>query len=133
MKQRELSFTLRLVGLGLLLVSCHGPQSSPGETVKAIFAHLERGQLEEATTLFSSRARQNLPEVKSLIADVPAAIQNAGGVTVEIGHEEIIGETATVTFDLRYGNGKREHVRYKMIKEDGQWRCDGNATVPASG
>ena len=95
--------------------------------MRNIFARLERGQFEEATELFSSRARQNLPEIKSLIATVPEAIKNSGGVTVQIVNEQIIGETASVTFDLRYGNGQIEHVKYKLIKEDGNWRCDGNA------
>lgn len=62
-----------------------------------------------------------------MIANLPAVIKNSGGMTIQTINEEIIGETAVVTFDMHYGNGQIEHAKYKMIKEDGSWRCDGNA------
>jgi hypothetical protein len=123
----QLYFMAGLQYLLAVLVACHRSQPSPAETVKQIFTLVEGGHIDEATQLFSSRARQNLPEIKSLIAPVPAVIKNSGGVTVQIVNEEIIGETAIVTFDLRYGNGQIEHVTYKLIKENGLWRCDGSA------
>jgi hypothetical protein len=66
-------------------------------------------------------------EVKSTFAALTPKIKDQGGLTVEIISEDITGDTATVTFDLRYGNGQVEPCKYRLIREQGEWRHDGNA------
>lgn len=122
----------------LLLPGCDKPstsssspdKSAPAETIRQLFARIQEGKIEDATKLCTERyigAQGGVATVKSTFGAQTPKIKEAGGVAVEILGVEMTGEVATVTFNLRYGNGTIEPCKYRLLKENGGWKHDGNA------
>ncbi len=116
----------------LLQTGCNQSSSStaPANTIRQLFTLIQAGKVDDATALCSDRITKDkakADEVKSTFAALTPKIKDQGGLTVEIVSEDITGETAIVTFNLRYGNGQVEACKYRLIKEHGAWKHDGNA------
>ena len=92
----------------------------PSATIRQLFTLIQEGKVDDAAKLCSDRITQDktrFEQVKSAFAAQTPKIKDQGGLTVEILGEDITGDTATVTFNLRYGNGTTEACKYRLIKE----------------
>jgi Domain of unknown function (DUF4878) len=129
-----------LLGVFLIFLQagCDKPSASggaaasdgPSATIRQLFTLIQEGKVDDATKLCSDKITQDKErsaEVKSTFAALTPKIKDQGGLTVEILSEDITGDTATVSFNLRYGNGTAEACKYRLIKEHGGWKHDGNA------
>ena len=124
-----------LAALLLLQPSCEKSatipdKGPPAETIRQLFARIQEGKIDDAVKLCTERflgAQGGAPAVKSAFAAQTPKIKEMGGIAVEVLGVEITGEVAIVTFNLRYGNGTVEPCKYRLLKENGSWKHDGNA------
>jgi hypothetical protein len=118
-------FLFGLVVIGLCLSSCSGA-NSPSDVVKDFYKYAAAGKVNEAFELFSKEGQGILKQYAggtASIADLTKKINEKGGVkAIEIQSEEIIGDTATVKYLIRFGNGSTKQDNEKPIKEGGKWK-----------
>ena len=111
----------------LLSTACSVLGSGPGRTVQKFFTAVDRGEIEEAMSYFSSRTIQTLGADKwrAVLLEATRELDNVGGIAVvDIIDENIKGETAWVTVEITYGDGSSETDSMDLIKEDGNWKID---------
>ena len=58
-----------------------------------------------------------------MIAAMQQEVSSKGGITaIEIDREQIMGDTATVDFTIRFGNGTARSNQTHCIRENGVWK-----------
>ncbi len=99
----------------------------PEAVVKKFYRAIEKGNLEEAMSLLSSRITKTLGEekMKSGLAEVARDMQQKGGVkSLEVTEVNVTGEIADAQVKLVFGNGSIDTEKVKLIKEEGSWKID---------
>ena len=118
-------FFFGLIVLGLCLAGCSGA-SSPSGVVKEFYKYAAAGRVNDAFELLSKEGQELLKQNAggtAALAELTKEINDKGGIkAIEILNEEIIGDTATVKFVIRFGNGSTEQEDEKPIKEGGKWK-----------
>jgi hypothetical protein len=129
--------TMNRVLLGLALcaavVGCSGDGGKPGSAegpeaaVQTFYDHLNAGRYPQAMALYSAEARRALqdPTTGSDSGFSTWAVQETKRGTVD--HVRVIETTmaeptATVTYEVVYGDGSRASRSVKLTKESGDWR-----------
>ncbi len=109
-------------------VGCGVLSSGPSKTLTTFSKCLEEGKIDDAAKLFSTRviSGQGLGNLKSIVATGAPQIKAKGGISSQnIQKEDIIGDVAEVTLEVKYINGETEVTTYKLIKENDEWKIDG--------
>ncbi len=112
-----------------------GTASGPGEAIRKIVRATERGDAGEFLALsnkeFIDQVKQNNPGKTPKDALAPGMAQSAqeirrkGGIKeVNIKSQRVDGDTATVDYEIKYGNGETEPLNARVIKEGGSWKVD---------
>ena len=99
----------------------------PEAVIKKFYRALEKGNLEEAVSLLSSRITETLGEekIKTGLAEAAREMQQKGGVkSLEITQMNVTGEIADAQVKLKYGNGSIDTEKVRLIKEKGRWKID---------
>ena len=110
--------------------------SGPAETARHALSLIEDGRIEEATRYYSTRviSANGITALKSTLSTVPSQFKREGGIKqLEVEREDTIGEVAEVTFKVVYGSDLIEHITYKFVREDGDWKIDGAIAIDAQG
>ncbi len=105
------------------MVSCFG--GSAAATVKDFYGKIEAGKLESAMELLSNSTRSQVSadKMKQSLQQGTRQIDAKGGIKkIEVTEEKEIGETASVTVKITFGDGSEEINQSSLIKEDGKWR-----------
>ena len=105
------------------MVSCFG--GSAAGTVKDFYGKIEAGKLEAAMELLSNSTRSQVSadKMKQSLQQGTRQIDAKGGIKkIEVTEEKEIGETASVTVKITFGDGSEEINQSSLIKEDGKWR-----------
>ena len=105
------------------MVSCFG--DSAAATVKDFYGKIEAGKLESAMELLSNSTRSQVSadKMKQSLQQGTRQIDAKGGIKkIEVTEEKEIGETASVTVKITFGDGSEEINQSSLIKEDGKWR-----------
>lgn len=134
----------------LLLAACAKlpfMSPGPGETVKRAMSAFYQGNLEEMAQYLPAAAQADLAKAKAtkdslfgsfgdalekgvtkvMITAMQQDISSKGGITAfEIDREQITGDTATVDFTIRFGNGTATSNQTRCLKENGVWKLAQN-------
>jgi Domain of unknown function (DUF4878) len=105
----------------------------PSKTVDAFLRGVESGDIDRAATLFSSGfiSQRGVEMLKSDLRDVSLELKEHGGIkSIKLLKEDVIGDVAEVTVEVRRGNGYIVTVHYKLVKENRSWRIDDIAGGP---
>ena len=121
MKRTIVSSTSALVLA--LLVACAG--RTPSAAVNNFYRAVEKGDTDTAISLIT-------PEVVGLIGEnkIRAGLQEQGlkirqkgGIaSIELRDEAVVGEIATLTAVLTYGDGSSDTEKTKLRKMNGEWK-----------
>jgi hypothetical protein len=132
MKSRLL-IVVAVLSAAVFAVACGS--SGPGGTVKSYISYMEKGDMDSAMKLMSTKdmppGMKDSKEVKDKMKQVgdqaSKEIKGKGGVkSVDILKEDIKGDNAEVKFKIKYGNGTEDDEKTaKLVKEDGQWKIAG--------
>lgn len=113
-----------LLGLTLIISGCGLLGGGPGGVVKDFYRYVEKGELTKAYDLISVQGKLLVSNSQNL-APMTEAIKKKKGITdIKILKEDVTGEIASVDLDLTYGDGSKETVNNKLVKEDGKWRIN---------
>lgn len=114
-----------LIVLGLCLAGCSG-SNSPSGVVKEFYKYAAAGKVNDAFELISKEGQNMLNQHAggtAAIAKLTKEINDKGGIkAIEILSEEVIGDTATVKFAIKFGNGSTKQDNEKPVKEGGKWK-----------
>jgi len=120
----------RRLAVGLVLFSttaCSLLSPGPAATVSRFYRHLEKGEIEDAQKLLSSKLVGQLGAGK-LRAGLEGAAREISGKqgirNIAVQKEEIQGELATVTIVVTFGDGSTKTDNSKLVKEQGRWKLD---------
>lgn len=122
MKLTSLTQKLSLLCLALLLAAC---SSGPENTLTNFYAAVEKGNIQEAQTLISSRLLSQLGPAKTeaMLMKENKTLNACGGtssVTTEFtGEGEVRFGKVTVKFK---GDCKVRQHDVNLIKEEGKWK-----------
>lgn len=112
-----------LLATALLTSGCFKP--GPAATVKSFYHHMEKGELDEAIELMSADARSDVPRDKMKVGMQQATreLADKGGIkSINVLNEDVIGQTAEITVEIKYGNGDTDVDKNSLIQENGKWR-----------
>ncbi|MCB1056111.1 MAG: DUF4878 domain-containing protein [Acidobacteria bacterium] len=112
-----------LLATALLTSGCFKP--GPAATVKAFYHHVEKGELDEAIEILAADARSDVPHDKLKVGMQQATreiAQKDGIKSIKVLKEDVIGQTAEVTVEIKYGNGDTDVENNSLIQEGGKWR-----------
>lgn len=120
-----------LLGFALLLPGCGGggeEAEEPGDVVETFYDHLNQGNYTEAMTLYSSDALQALeggdPDETGFADWAREETRDGSLQRIAVVHIEQPGETATVEFEIVYGDGTKQRRSVTLVREDGAWRMN---------
>ena len=126
--KKILSF-LSLVLVALTFVSCNS--NSPEAVVQEYVADLQTGKYEEAIDLFDLRKELTDKDKQQYISmrteKGGKEIGEKGGITgVDITDVAVAedGNTATVNYTLKYGDGSTKDQNTSLVKVDDKWKID---------
>ena len=124
--KKILSF-LSLVLVALTFVSCNS--NSPEAVVQEYVADLQTGKYEEAIDLFYFRKELTDKDKQQYISMMTEKwgkeIDKKGGITgVDITDVAVAedGNTATVNYTLKYGDGSTKDQNTSLVKVDDKWK-----------
>jgi len=110
---------------GLVLSGC-SLGNSPSGVVKKFYNYAAAGKVNDAFNMISNEGQNVLNQYGggvSSVAKLTERIRSKGGIkSIKITDEQIIGDTATVKFIIKYGDGSTEQDDEKPIKQDGKWK-----------
>jgi len=112
-----------LLALALFAAACIS--SGPAGTVRSFYRHVEAGEIEDALGLVSSLILDRLgkDKLRAALQEAARDIRDKGGIReIVIDKEEVLGEIATVTVTLHYGNGSHNTEEIELSREDGKWK-----------
>jgi Domain of unknown function (DUF4878) len=116
------------IGLVLLsTVACSALSPGPAATVSRFYRHLEKGEIEDAQKLLSSKlvGRLGADKLRSGLGAAAGEISGKQGIrNLEVQKEEVQGELATVTVLIAFGDGSTKTDNSKLVKEQGAWKLD---------
>jgi hypothetical protein len=114
-------------GLFVLNAGC-SLTSTPSGTVMNSLRYLEKGEIEEAAKLFSTgyiNKHGGLLKVTSIEAASARAVKEKGGYkSLGIVQEAIFEDLADVTVKAIFLDNTEIGVKFKLIKENGEWKID---------
>ena len=123
-----LSF-LSLALVALAFVSCNS--NSPEAVVQEYVADLQAGKYEEAIALFYFKKNLTDADKQQYVSMMKdkwgKEIEKKGGITgVDITDVAVAedGNTATVNYTLRYGDGTTKDQHTGLVKVDDKWKMD---------
>lgn len=115
--------------VALAFVSCNN--NSPEAVVQEYVADLQAGKYEEALDLFYFKKEltdKDKQQYVSLMTEKwGKEIDKKGGISgVEITNVEVAedGNTATVNYTMKYGDGSTKDENTKLLKVDGKWKME---------
>ncbi|NJO40408.1 MAG: DUF4878 domain-containing protein [Cyanobacteria bacterium CRU_2_1] len=122
MKRRHLLLIGLAIGGSLLLNGCFG--SGPSKTVRQFFTALEEGDSKKINDLLSSSAQFGGVS-SAILSKASAAIKASGGIQeVKINDESVTGDSARVTYTIKFKNGQQEDGTAQLVKEDREWKIN---------
>lgn len=114
---------LLLIIVMLSTVGCSLFKPSPSKVVKNFFQYVEKGEVENATKLFSKQSAQSFgSKLPSMMAHQVGIIKNKGGIKSIDTEESITGDLAKVKYKVTYSDTTVEDGAFDLIKEDGDWK-----------
>lgn len=122
-------------GLALIWISSCSFSGKPSKTVESLCRAVERGEIDRAMTLMSTGfvARQGIDSVKQSLSQSSLELKEDGGIkAIKISKEDVVGDVAEVSAEITRGNGLVGFARYKLVKEQGEWKIDGISGGPRS-
>lgn len=126
--KKILSF-LSLALVALAFVSCNS--NSPEAVVQEYVADLQAGKYEEAIDLFYFKKNLTDADKQQYVSMMKdkwgKEIEKKGGITgVDITDVAVAedGNTATVNYTLRYGDGTTKDQHTGLVKVDDKWKMD---------
>ena len=121
-------FFLVIILLSLFAgTSCNPFTPGPAQTVKNFYRAIEAGKIEEAMALLSNRVVQNLgkDKIQRGLTEQAREMKEKGGIqSITIIEEDIVGDTAEISFRITPGNGEVMEETIDMIKENDKWKLD---------
>lgn len=105
-----------------------GFSRSPSSVVKDFVLQVEKGNIDAAVNLFSSKMPNDQKEkLKTLLPAATQELKKKGGVkSVEIEKEDVKGDAAEVKYKIVYGNGTEDkNQNGQLVKENGEWKLTG--------
>ncbi len=126
MKKRRMRAVV-LFFLMLSIVGCGLFNPGPSQVVKNFFQYVEKGEVENATKLFSKQSAQTFgSKLSSMMAFQVGTIKRKGGITSIDTKENITGDVAKVTYKVTFRDTTTEDGTFDLIKEDGAWKIQVN-------
>lgn len=106
----------------------------PADVVKKIIKATERGDTDELISHLVKKERDMLSITtaqgsgkqmieQSMVKSSKEAKDKGGVSSIEIKNEKIEGDTATVDFVVKMGNGESSPGSMKLVKEEGKWKA----------
>ncbi|ACF44458.1 nuclear transport factor 2 family protein [Pelodictyon phaeoclathratiforme] len=91
--------------------------------MKNFFQYVEKGEVENATKLFSKQSVQSFgSKLPSMMAHQVGIIKNKGGIKSIDTEESITGDLAKVKYKVTYSDATVEDGAFDLIKEEGDWK-----------
>ncbi|HET9227497.1 MAG TPA: DUF4878 domain-containing protein [Thermoanaerobaculia bacterium] len=121
MKSTVLASTSALVLA--LLVACAG--RTPSSAVKSFYRAVEKGDTDTAISLITPELVGLVGEnkIRAGLQDQGLKIKQKGGISaIEIRDEAVVGEIATLTAVLTFGDGSSDTEKTKLRKMNGEWK-----------
>lgn len=122
---------LSLALVVLSLVSCS--KNSPEGVIQQYVADIQAGQYEDAIDLFyfkKSLTDSQKQQYATMLRDkLGKELDKKGGISgVEITNVEMAedGESANVSYTIKYGDGSAKASTDKVVKVDGDWKLETN-------
>lgn len=122
---------MSLVLVALAFVSCS--KNSPEGVVEQYVAAIQKGQYEDAVELFHFKKEVSDTEKQQYAAflrdKLGKELDKKGGISgVEITNVEMAedGESANVSYTIKYGDGSAKASTDKVVKVDGDWKLETN-------
>lgn len=122
--RRTVLFSALALALAFL-VACAG--RTPSAAVKNFYRAVENGDTDAAIALIS-------PEIVGVIGDekIKAGLQEQGlkikqkgGISsIELKDEAVVGEVASITAVLKFGDGSEDTEKLKLKKVGGEWKIE---------
>jgi Domain of unknown function (DUF4878) len=116
-----------LIGQLSISIACN-LSAQPSKIVENLSKALERGEIDEAVTFFSSRLVNNIgiAPLKASLRDSAAELKEHGGIkSIKFLSDDEAGNNAQLLVEITRGNGNVTKVRYTLVKEGGAWKIDG--------
>jgi hypothetical protein len=124
---KKLKIQLISIAILILSISCSLFVPGPASTFKEFLRTVEAGKTEEAISMLSSRTINTLGVEKwrEFLNERHRKLSEVGGYqSITIVEENIVGETATITAKVVFGNGSEVLESVELIKEDKKWKID---------
>lgn len=124
MKRRSFLILFALSSASTAIAGCEW-QNTPGKTVERFQRHLAAGEVESAINLLSRDITNNISreKIRFALRQGVKDIQDKQGIRqLTVTRENIVGDTASVSYTLTYGNGTQESQTVALVKEQGQWK-----------
>ncbi len=122
---------LSLALVVLTFVSCS--KNSPEGVIQQYVADIQAGQYEDAIDLFyfkKSPTDSQKQQYAAMLRDkLGKELDKKGGISgVEITNVEMAedGESANVSYTIKYGDGSAKASTDKVVKVDGDWKLETN-------
>lgn len=122
---------LSLALVVLTFVSCS--KNSPEGVIQQYVADIQAGQYEDAIDLFyfkKSLTDSQKQQYAAMLRDkLGKELDKKGGISgVEITNVEMAedGESANVSYTIKYGDGSAKASTDKVVKVDGDWKLETN-------
>ena len=122
---------LSLALVVLTFVSCS--KNSPEGVIQQYVADIQAGQYEDAIDLFyfkKSLTDSQKQQYATMLRDkLGKELDKKGGISgVEIKNVEMAedGESANVSYTIKYGDGSAKASTDKVVKVDGDWKLETN-------
>jgi hypothetical protein len=120
---------LSLALVALAFVSCS--KNSPEGVVQEYVTCMQKGQYEEAIDLFQFKKEptdEQKQQYASVLRDkVGKEIDKKGGISgVEVTNAEMAedGNSANVSYTIKYGDGTAKASTDKVVNVDGKWKLE---------
>ena len=126
---KKILSVLSLALVALAFVSCNS--NSPEAVVQEYVADLQAGKYEEALDLFYFKKELTDSDKEQYVSMMKdkwgKEMEKKGGITgVDITDVAVAedGNTATVKYVLKYGDGSTKDQDSKLFKVDGKWKME---------
>lgn len=126
---KKILSVLSLALVALAFVSCNS--NSPEAVVQEYVADLQAGKYEEAIDLFYFKKELTDSDKQQYVSMMKEKwgkeMEKKGGITgVDITDVAVAedGNTATVKYVLKYGDGSTKDQDSKLLKVDGKWKME---------
>ena len=126
---KKILSVLSLALVALAFVSCNN--NSPEAVVQEYVADLQAGKYEEALDLFYFKKELTDSDKQQYVSMMKdkwgKEMEKKGGITgVDITDVAVAedGNTATVKYVLKYGDGSTKDQDSKLFKVDGKWKME---------